>query len=153
MGQGISVAVGLALSAKLDKADWRVYCLTGDGEHQEGEVWEAYMSAAHYKLDNLTVIIDKNNLEIDGPTSEVMNVDPLDEKLKSFGFEVFVVDGHDMGSVLEAFNKAKQIKGKPQAIIANTIKGKGVSFMENEAGWHGKAPSAEEKELAIKELE
>ncbi len=153
LGQGISVAIGLALAAKLDKLDHRVYCILGDGEHQEGEVWEAYMSAAHYKLDNLTIIVDKNGLEIDGFTKDVMNIDPLNKKLASFGLEVIEVDGHSFESILDGFKKAKEIKGKPQAIIADTVKGKGVSFMENEAGWHGKAPDADQIKVALSELE
>jgi len=152
LGQGISVAIGLALSAKLDKQNHRIYCLMGDGEHQEGEVWEAYMSASHYKLDNLTIIVDKNNLEIDGFTKDVMNIDPLHEKLSAFGLEVIEIDGHDFDSILDGFSKAKSVKGKPQVIIAHTIKGKGVSFMENEAGWHGKVPNKEETEKALSEL-
>lgn len=153
LGQGLSIANGMALSSKLNKDGFRVYCLLGDGEIEEGEIWEAAMTSAHYKLDNLCVIVDNNNLQIDGEIGKVMSPYPIDEKFASFGFEVFTIDGHNFKDILEAFNKAKSIKGKPTAIIAKTIKGKGVSFMENEAGWHGKAPNDEEYERALKELE
>lgn len=152
LGQGISVAVGSAITAKRMGEKHRIFCLLGDGEQQEGEVWEAYMSASHYKLDNLTIIIDKNRLEIDGFVKDVMNIDPLSDKLEAFGFEVFEVDGHDFDSILDAYEKTKSITDKPQAIIANTIKGKGVSFMEDEAGWHGKAPDDEQTKKALSEL-
>ncbi len=152
LGQGLSISLGLALSGKLDKAPWRVWCLMGDGELQEGQVWEAFMAGAHYKADNLTAIIDKNGLEIDGPTKDVMNIDPLKDKLVAFGWHVIGCDGHDFTQIIQAFNEAKATKGKPTAIIANTVKGKGVSFMENNPDWHGKAPNKEEAEKALKEL-
>lgn len=153
LGQGISTALGVALAGKLDKKSWRVYSLMGDGELQEGQVWEAFMAAAHYKADNLTAIIDKNGLEIDGPVKEVMNIDPLDEKLRAFGWKVITCDGHDFQSIVTAFNDAKSTKGQPQAIIASTVKGKGVSFMENNPDWHGKAPNKEEAQKALAELQ
>ncbi|MCJ7507484.1 MAG: transketolase [candidate division Zixibacteria bacterium] len=152
LGQGLSIAVGIALSAKLDKKDYRAYCLTGDGEHQEGQIWEAVMEAGHYKLDNLVCVVDKNRLQIDGWVNEVMNIDPLNEKYKSFGWEVIEIDGHNMQEILFAFEKAKGIKGKPTVIIAHTTKGKGVSFMENVAGWHGKVPICDQLYAALKEL-
>ncbi len=142
----------MALSSKLNKDGFRVYCLLGDGEIEEGEVWEAAMTSSHYKLDNLCAIVDNNNLQIDGSIDKVMNPYPIDEKFKSFGFEVLTIDGHNFKDILEAFNKARNIKGKPTAIIAKTIKGKGVSFMENQVGWHGKAPNEEEFNIAVKEL-
>lgn len=129
-----------------------MYCVCGDGELEEGQIWEAAMTSSHYKLDNLCVIVDNNNLQIDGKVSEVMGVYPIDEKFKSFGFEVINIDGHDMAQIIEALDKAKEIKGKPTAIIAKTIKGKGVSFMEDVADWHGKAPKEEEYNQAMKEL-
>lgn len=129
-----------------------MYCVCGDGELEEGQIWEAAMTSAHYKLDNLCVIVDNNNLQIDGKVSEVMGVYPIDEKFKSFGFEVINIDGHDMAQIIEALDKAKEIKGKPTAIIAKTIKGKGVSFMEDVADWHGKAPKEEEYKIAMEEL-
>lgn len=153
LGQGLSCANGMALSSKLDGAGVRVYCICGDGEIQEGQIWEAAMTASHYKLDNLCLIIDNNNLQIDGHVDEVMSVYPIDKKLKSFGFETISIDGHNISEIISAFEQAKKIKGKPTAIIANTIKGKGVSFMEDQASWHGKAPNDEEYEIAIKELE
>lgn len=152
LGQGLSVANGMALAGKLDKKDYRVYCVLGDGEIEEGQVWEAAMSAGHYKLDNLCVIVDNNNLQIDGVVSEVMSPYPIDKKIKDFGFEVLKINGHDFKSIINAFEEAKRIKGKPTAIIAKTIKGKGVSYMENNAGWHGKAPNEEEYAQAMKEL-
>ena len=152
LGQGLSVANGMAMASKLGGEGIRVYCICGDGELQEGQIWEAAMSSSHYKLDNLCVIVDNNNLQIDGDVNKVMNIYPLDEKFKSFGFEVIHVDGHNIPELISAFGQAKKVKGKPTVIIANTIKGKGVSFMENEAGWHGKAPNQEEYELAMKEL-
>ena len=152
LGQGLSIANGMALASNMDSEGIRVYCICGDGEIQEGQIWEAAMTAAHYKLDNLCVIIDNNNLQIDGKVNEVMSIYPIDEKFKSFGFEVINVDGHNIPELIKAFEQAKKIKGKPTAIIANTIKGKGVSFMENEAGWHGKAPNEEQYKLAMKEL-
>lgn len=152
LGQGISVAVGMAMANKLDNSPGRVYVLLGDGELQEGLVWEAAMSAAHYKLDNLTVIVDWNGLQIDGKNEEVINVNPIDEKFKAFGFNVNVIDGHDFEQIFDAFDDAKKTKGKPTAIIAKTKKGKGVSFMEDQAGWHGKAPNIEEAKQAVEEL-
>ena len=152
LGQGLSIANGMALASKMDSAGCRVYCLLGDGEIEEGQIWEAAMTSSHYKLDNLCLIVDNNNLQIDGAVSDVMNIYPIDEKFKSFGFEVINVDGHNIPELISAFEQAKKVKGKPTVIIANTIKGKGVSFMENEAGWHGKAPNEEEYKQAMKEL-
>lgn len=152
LGQGLSVANGMALSSKLNSNGLRVYCLVGDGEIQEGQIWEAAMSSAHYKLDNLCLIVDNNNLQIDGEVDKVKNIYPLDDKFESFGFEVIKIDGHNIAQIIEAFETAKKIKGKPTVIIANTIKGKGVSFMENQAGWHGKAPNEEQYKQAIQEL-
>ncbi len=152
LGQGLSCANGMAMASKLNKDGNRVYCLVGDGEIEEGQIWEAAMSASHYKLDNLCVIVDNNNLQIDGSIEEVMSSYPIDEKFKSFGFYVINVDGHNIEELINAFNEAKTVKGKPTAIIAKTIKGKGVSFMENQVGWHGKAPNEEQYEIAIKEL-
>ena len=152
LGQGLSCANGMAMASKLNKDGYRVYCLLGDGEIEEGQVWEAAMTSSHYKLDNLCVIVDNNNLQIDGEIGNVMNPYPIDDKFRSFGFEVFTIDGHNFKDILEAFNKARSTKGKPTAIIAKTIKGKGVSFMENQVGWHGKAPNEEEYNKAIEEL-
>ncbi|MGL5314464.1 MAG: transketolase [Peptostreptococcaceae bacterium] len=153
LGQGISNAVGLALGAKLDNSDSRVYTLLGDGELQEGLVWEAAMSAAHYKLDNLVAFVDYNTLQIDGKNEDVMNIKPLDNKFESFGWNVIIIDGHGFSQIEKALETTKNIKNKPTVIIANTVKGKGVSFMEHNAGWHGTAPNSEQRELAIKELE
>lgn len=153
LGQGLSVANGMAMTSKLNKEGYRVYCLLGDGEIQEGQIWEAAMTSVHYKLDNLCVIVDNNNLQIDGSVDNVMSPYPIDEKFKSFGFEVINIDGHDYDEIIKAFNVARQIKGRPTAIIAKTVKGKGVSFMENQVGWHGKAPNEEQYLEAIKELE
>ena len=152
LGQGISAAAGMALGAKYLKKDCRVYTLLGDGEIQEGQVWEACMFAAHYKLDNLCVIIDNNGLQIDGKVADVMSPYPIAEKLVAFGFEVAEIDGHDFDQMEAAFAKARATTGKPFAIVMKTTKGKGVSYMENQAGWHGKAPNAEEYETAMKEL-
>ncbi len=152
LGQGLSIANGMALGSKQDSEGVRVYCICGDGEIQEGQIWEAAMTASHYKLDNLCLIIDNNNLQIDGKVNEVMSVYPIDEKFKSFGFETINVDGHNIQELISAFEQAKKVKGKPTAIIANTIKGKGVSFMENEASWHGKAPNEEQYKQAMQEL-
>ena len=143
----------MAIASKLNHEGVRIYCICGDGELQEGQVWEAAMTSSHYKLDNLCLIIDNNNLQIDGKVNEVMSIYPLDEKFKSFGFEVITIDGHNIEKIIQAFEKAKTVKGKPTVIIAKTIKGKGVSFMENIADWHGKAPKEEEYNLAIKELQ
>lgn len=153
LGQGLSVANGMALSSKMDGRGFRVYCLVGDGEIEEGQIWEAAMTSCHYKLDNLCLIIDNNNLQIDGKVSEVMNIYPIKEKLQSFGFEVLEVDGNNIDELITVFQKAKTIKEKPTAILAKTIKGKGVSYMENEVSWHGKAPNEEQYNLAVKEFE
>ena len=152
LGQGISTACGMALAAKTQGKQNRVYTLLGDGEIQEGQVWEASMFAAHYNLDNLCVIIDNNGLHIDGDVSKVMSPYPIDEKLKGFGFHVEVIDGHDFAQIEAALNTAKTVKGQPSAIIMKTVKGKDVSFMENNAGWHGKATNAAEFEQAMAEL-
>ncbi len=152
LGQGLSVANGIAIAGKLDKNDYRVYCILGDGEIGEGQVWEAAMTSSHYKLDNLCVIVDNNNLQIDGTIDKVMNSYPIDEKFKAFNFNVININGHDFDEIRNAFEEAKKVKGKPTAIIAKTIKGKGVSFMENECSWHGKAPNEEEYKKAINEL-
>jgi transketolase len=152
LGQGLSIANGIALAGKLDNKDYHVFALTGDGEHQEGQIWEAVMEAGHYKLDNLTNILDKNRLQIDGWVEEVMNIDPIVEKYKSFNWNVIEIDGHNMKEILGAFEKAKSFKGKPTVIIAHTVKGKGVSFMENVAGWHGKSPVCEQMDKALEEL-
>ena len=152
LGQGLSISVGIALAGKLDKKNYRVYCIMGDGEQQEGQIWEAVMESAHYKLDNLIAIIDKNNLQIDGKVCCVMEIQPLAEKYRSFGWHVIVIDGHNMEDILQGFNEASKVKGKPVVIIANTIKGKGVSFMEDVAGWHGKSPNREELDKALNEL-
>ena len=156
LGQGFSVAVGMAMAGKLDeaagKASGRVYALLGDGELQEGLVWEAAMAAAHYKLDNLCAIVDWNGLQIDGKNEDVMTVAPVADKFAAFGWNVINIDGHDFAQILDAFSKARECKGRPTMIIAETVKGKGVSFMENEAGWHGKAPDEEQTKQAIAEL-
>lgn len=152
LGQGLSIANGMALASKMDSEGVRVYCICGDGEIEEGQIWEAAMTSSHYKLDNLCVIVDNNNLQIDGEVSQVMNIYPIDEKFKSFGFEVINIDGHNIEEIIQAFEQAKKVKGKPTAIIANTIKGKGVSFMENKAEWHGKAPNEEQYRQAMLEL-
>lgn len=152
LGQGLSCANGMALSSKLNKDGFRVYCLVGDGEIEEGQIWEAAMTANQYKLDNLCVIVDNNNLQIDGTIEEVMSSYPINLKFESFGFNVINIDGNNIEELIEAFNKAKTVKGKPTAIIARTIKGKGVSFMENKVEWHGKAPNEEQYLQAIKEL-
>ena len=152
LGQGLSVANGMAISAKMDNKDYRVYTVLGDGEIEEGQVWEAAMTANKYKLDNLCVIVDNNNLQIDGTIEEVMSSYPIDEKFKSFGFNVLNIDGNNIEEIINAFESAKQTKNKPTCIIARTIKGKGVSFMENKAEWHGKAPNEEQYKLAMEEL-
>ena len=153
LGQGISAAVGMAIAGKLDNADYRVYTLLGDGEIQEGQVWEASMLAAHRKLDNLVVIIDNNNLQIDGAITEVNSPYPIDKKFEAFNFHVINIDGNNFDQIDAAFKEAKTVKGQPTAIIAKTVKGKGVSFMENQVGWHGKAPNDEEYKIAMEELE
>ena len=152
LGQGISCAVGMALGGKHQGKSFRVYTLLGDGEIQEGQVWEACMAASHYKLDNLCVIIDNNGLQIDGDVAKVMSPYPIDEKLKAFGFHVEVIDGHDFDQIEQAMNTARTIKGQPTAIVMKTTKGKDVSYMENNAGWHGKAPNDAEYEVAMTEL-
>jgi len=152
LGQGLSVAVGDALAARLDGKNYKVYCIMGDGEQQEGQIWEAAMEAAHYKLDNLAGIIDKNSLQIDGWTKDVMNVEPLEEKYRAFGWHAVSCDGHDIGAIVAAFEEAAKVKGKPTVIVAKTVKGKGVSFMENLAGWHGRAPNRDELDKALGEL-
>ena len=153
LGQGISAAAGMALAAKYQKKDCRVYTLLGDGEIQEGQVWEAMMFAAHYKLDNLCVIVDNNGLQIDGKVADVMSPYPIPEKLRAFGFEVAEIDGHDFDQIEAAFAQAKATKGKPFGIVMKTTKGKDVSFMENNAGWHGKAPNDDEYAQAMSELQ
>jgi len=152
LGQGVCAANGMALCAKLDKKDYRVYAILGDGEIEEGQVWEAAMFAPHYNLDNMTAIVDFNGLQIDGDITKVMNPTPIDKKFEAFGWNVVICDAHDFDSIEAAFNNAKATKGKPTAIIAKSIKGKGVSYMENNAGWHGKAPNAEEYAVAMKDL-
>ena len=154
LGQGVSAAVGMAIAGKLDKKDYTVYALLGDGEIQEGQVWEAAMLAGHRKLDNLVVIVDNNNLQIDGKVSDVCSPYPIDKKFEAFNFEVIdLEDGNDMEKIREAFAKAKAVEGKPVASIAHTVKGKGVSFMEDQAGWHGVAPNDEQCSAALAELE
>ncbi len=153
LGQGISAAVGMALANRLDKNDHRIYCLCGDGECEEGQVWEAAMAAGHYKLDNLCMILDWNGLQIDGNIQDIIGPEPFDKKFEAFGWNVISIDGHDYEQIEKAFADAAAFKGKPTCIIAKTIKGKGVSFMENEAGWHGKAPNAELTAVALKDLE
>lgn len=152
LGQGLSAALGMALAGKIDNRGYRVYTLIGDGEIQEGMIWEALMSAAHYKLDNLTAFLDYNQLQIDGPIENVMNPNPVDEKFKAFGWHVIIIDGHNIKEIDQAIQQAKEIKDKPTIIIAKTIKGKGVSYMENKAEWHGIAPNSEQLEQALKEL-
>ena len=152
LGQGISAAVGMALAGKLDKKEYRVYALLGDGELEEGQVWEASMSAAHYKLDNLTAFVDHNGLQIDGPVTEVMSPEPVSDKFRAFGWHVIDVDGHCFDGLIKAVEEAKGVKGKPTMIVCKTVKGKGVSFMENMAAWHGSAPNAEQCSKALKEL-
>ncbi len=152
LGQGLSAAVGMALAGKLDQKSYRVYALLGDGEIQEGQIWEAAMFAGHRKLDNLTVIVDNNNLQIDGPVDEVCSPYPIDKKFEAFNFHAINIDGNDFDEIDKAFKEAKATAGMPTAIIAHTVKGKGVSFMENAVGWHGKAPNDAEYETAMEEL-
>ena len=152
LGLGISTACGMALSGKIYNKDYRVYTALGDGEIAEGQVWEAAMFASHYKLDNLCAFVDFNGLQIDGAITDVMNSTPIDEKFEAFGWHVITIDGHDFNQIEKAVEEAKTVKGKPTMILCKTVKGKGVSFMENKAGWHGKAPNAEEYEQAVKEL-
>lgn len=152
LGQGISVAVGMAISAKLDKKSHRIFCITGDGELQEGSVWEAAMSAAHHQLDNLTVIVDRNKLQIDGKVSDVMEIEPLQEKWEAFGWEVSECNGNNISELIQAFERSEKITGKPSVILANTLMGKGVPSIENDYTWHGKAPSPAEADQFIHEL-
>ena len=152
LGQGLAAANGIALAGKIDKKDYRVYALIGDGESQEGIIWEAAMFAAHHQLDNITVFLDHNGLQIDGPNEDVMSIEPIEDKFKAFGWHVINIDGHSFEEIFAAIDEAKNTKGKPTMIVAKTIKGKGVSFMENQVGWHGKAPSEEETKIAIDEL-
>jgi transketolase len=152
LGQGLSFAIGTALAGRLDKRSYRVYALLGDGECDEGQVWEAAMAAAHFKLDNLLAIVDHNGLQLDGSNREIMNLEPLADKWRSFGWHAIEINGHDFPAILGAFQKARQIKGQPTVIIALTVKGKGVSFMENKVEFHGRAPTAEEMAKALKEL-
>lgn len=152
LGQGLSAANGMAIAGKLDNKDYRVYCILGDGEIEEGQIWEAAMAASKYKLDNLCVVVDNNNLQIDGTIEEVMSSYPIDEKFKSFGFQIINIDGHNIREIIDAFDVAKSVKEKPTCIIAKTVKGKGISFMENQVGWHGKAPNEEQYRQAMEEL-
>ncbi|MGE5560207.1 MAG: transketolase [Chloroflexota bacterium] len=152
LGQGFSAAVGMALGARLNGGGAHVYALLGDGELQEGQVWEAAMAAAHYRLDGLTAFIDHNGYQIDGPVTEVMSPEPVSDKFRAFGWEVFEADGHDFTSLLSAIGKARSVTGRPQVIVCRTVKGKGVSFMEHQAGWHGKAPTREQLDQALAEL-
>ena len=152
LGQGVSAAVGMALGGKLNHKDYRVYAVMGDGELDEAQGWEAFMSAAKYKLDNLCVIVDVNGLQIDGATKDVMPLEPLDQKFAAFGFHVITINGHDFDQILSAYQEAAATKGQPTVILAKTVKGKGISFMENDAGWHGKAPNDQQLEQAVSEL-
>jgi transketolase len=152
LGQGLSFAVGTALAGRLDRKDYRVYALLSDGECNEGQTWEALMAGAHYRLDNLTAIVDNNGIQLSGFNKDIMNVDPLKDKFKTFGWNTVEIDGHDLDAVLGAIEQAQACKGKPTAIVAHTVKGKGVSFMENNVDFHGKAPNAEQLEAALKEL-
>ena len=153
LGQGLSAAVGMALAARLSGKSYRTYAICGDGEIEEGQIWEAAMSAAKWKLDNLCAFVDVNGLQIDGATADVMPAEPLDKKFEAFNWNVISVDGHDFSQLADALAKAKETKGKPTMILMHTVKGKGVSFMENQAGWHGKAPNAEQYAQAMSELE
>lgn len=153
LGQGLSTAVGMAIAAKLKGKDYRTYVICGDGELAEGQIWEAAMAAAKWKLDNLCVFVDVNGLQIDGKTADVMPTEPLDKKFEAFNWNVLKADGHDMDAILDALKKARELKGAPTVVIVSTVKGKGVSFMENQAGWHGKAPNDEQFEQAKAELE
>jgi transketolase len=152
LGQGLSVANGMALAGRLDNRDYYVYCLMGDGEIEEGQVWEAAMSASHYGLDHVIAFVDHNHLQIDGNNDQVMTVNPIDEKFRAFGWDVLTIDGHDLDAISDAIDAAKATKGKPTVIIAETVKGKGVSFMENQVGWHGVAPTAEQAKQAVAEI-
>ena len=152
LGQGLSVANGMALAAKLDRKTYRIYCICGDGEMQSGQIWEAAMLGAHFELDNVTAFVDRNMLQIDGPTEKIMSIEPLADKWKAFGWHVIEIDGHDMRQILDACDRAKETRGKPTMVIAHTVKGKGVSFMENALSFHGKPPNEEETKKALKEL-
>lgn len=152
LGQGLSMANGMAMAWKLDRRKGTVYCMLGDGETQEGQVWEAAMTAAHYKLDNVVALLDNNGLQIDGRVADIMGIEPIGDKWRAFGWEVIEIDGHDMGAILSALDKASEVAGKPCLIWAHTVKGKGVSFMENKASWHGVTPNAAELEKALAEL-
>lgn len=152
LGQGLAAANGMALAGKLDKRDYRVYVLLGDGEIQEGMIWEAAMAAAHYHLDNVTAFLDNNGLQIDGPIKEVMSPEPIADKWRAFGWDVQIIDGHSITQIIQAVEKAKQVKGQPQMIIAKTVKGKGVSFMENQVDWHGMAPKPDQVTKALDDL-
>lgn len=152
LGQGLSFSIGIALASRLDKQSYRVYTLLGDGECDEGQVWEAAMAAPHFKIDNLTAVVDRNGLQIDGWTKDIMNTEPMSEKWRSFGWHVIDVDGHDFKQLIEAFEHAKTVKRQPTVIVARTVKGKGISYMENNADFHGKAPNAAQLEQALKEL-
>ncbi len=152
LGQGLSIAVGMALGLRMDGLSNRIYCIMGDGENQEGSTWEAIMSAGHFKLDNICVVLDNNGLQIDGWVEDVMGLQPIADKWRAFRWHTIEIDGHDMAQCVDAFEQAKQVKGQPTVIIAKTVKGKGVSFMENRAEWHGKAPNAEEGRQALQEL-
>ncbi|MBQ7077877.1 MAG: transketolase [Lachnospiraceae bacterium] len=153
LGQGFSAAVGMALAGKMDNKNYRVYAVAGDGEIQEGQIWEAAMLAGAHNLDNLVLVVDNNGLQIDGKIEDVCSPYPIDEKLRAFNFEVIVIDGNNMEEIRNAFTKARKTKGRPTAIVAHTVKGKGVSFMENQAGWHGKAPNDDEYKIAISDLQ
>lgn len=153
LGQGLSVALGMSLAGKVDKKDYRVYCLMGDGEIQEGNIWEAAMASAHYKCDNLCGILDYNGFQIDGKTCVIMDLEPVADKWKAFGWHAIAINGHNINEILSAYDEARETKGKPSIIIAHTVKGKGVSFMENVCDFHGRAPTKEEAEKALKELE
>jgi len=153
LGQGLSVAVGMALAAKMDEQEWKVYSIHGDGELQEGSVWEAAMSASHHKLDNLIAVIDRNHLQIDGQVSDVMEIEPLAEKWKAFGWQVFECDGNDIGQLIETFEKAGKVKNKPSVIIAKTLMGKGIKSIENDYRWHGKVPSPGQVEDFLRQIE
>lgn len=153
LGQGLSVANGMALAAKLDKKEHNIFVILGDGEVQEGQIWEAAMSSAHYKLDNVIAVLDFNGLQIDGTVEKVMNISPIDKKFAAFGWHVIEIDGHDLDAIANAVDEAKAVKGKPAIIIAKTIKGKGVSYMENNGAWHGTAPNEEQRKQAVEELE
>jgi transketolase len=152
LGQGLSISIGMALGARLDRKDYRVYCILGDGEVQEGQIWEASMAASHFKADNLCAILDRNQLQIDGPTEKIMSIDPIKPKFEAFGWHVININGHDLKEIIRAFKEAENVQGKPTMIISNTVKGKGVSFMEGSLNFHGKAPSDDQLEQALLEL-